>query len=572
MWMNRVQIASLAFLFWSAVVEVQNSQQTPTFRTRVAAVPLDVHVVDRNGKPVNDLKEADFTILENGVPQQISHFLVRRIFAEPDKAPLATPTSAEGRTDQLLASQTRRIFLIVLGSGRLQEPSQGLDALIHFVSRQLLPQDYAAVLAFNRATDFTADHEKLAKILERYKAKNDWLDTKIKFWRSSTAALFNQNIPGYIQTEIDAVFGPAARTSGTPVGSGDLGRIEGETRATAGKVFERDVRSKQQSKSAFALFDELLPELGFDEYIASTTQAMTDLEMILAGIDYLRRFEGEKHLMFVTEYGLYIPHEADGDLMLAKVANDARVAIDMIQTGGLEGSIAVMPGRALLKTWTRMQSIDNIPFLTGGQSSRTEYTRNGLDTINRTTLTGYLIAYYPSNPKLDGKYRRIEVKVNRPNVTVTFRHGYYASNEPVIEREALLALRRISAAGSYPGDIPDIGIRLDARVGGRATTGAREVTVDLLIDASRLSFAEEAGQHLATLDVAIYCSDNRERLLGELRRKATLKLSEETYQTSLQRGIPYSVSLPVNGTPRYVKAIVYDHKADLVGSRILKLK
>ncbi|MEX2662867.1 MAG: hypothetical protein WD227_13130 [Vicinamibacterales bacterium] len=47
------------------------------FRGRVALVPVDVRVLDRQGRPVADLRQADFTILEDGVPQTIGHFAVQ---------------------------------------------------------------------------------------------------------------------------------------------------------------------------------------------------------------------------------------------------------------------------------------------------------------------------------------------------------------------------------------------------------------------------------------------------------------------------------------------------------------
>ena len=37
-------------------------------------VTLDVRVVDRNGRPINGLKQSDFTILEDGAPQEITSF------------------------------------------------------------------------------------------------------------------------------------------------------------------------------------------------------------------------------------------------------------------------------------------------------------------------------------------------------------------------------------------------------------------------------------------------------------------------------------------------------------------
>jgi Ca-activated chloride channel family protein len=38
----------------------------------------------------------------------------------------------------------------------------------------------------------------------------------------------------------------------------------------------------------------------------------------------------------------------------------------------------------------------------------------------------YTVAYYPANQDFDGKWRRVEVRVNRPGVKVRTRAGYFA--------------------------------------------------------------------------------------------------------------------------------------------------
>jgi Rieske Fe-S protein len=71
-----------------------------------------------------------------------------------------------------MTSPNRRTFLILLGRGVLQEPSKGIDAMIHLVRDVAMPQDYIAVMAWNRATDFTTDRERLISILERFKKEH----------------------------------------------------------------------------------------------------------------------------------------------------------------------------------------------------------------------------------------------------------------------------------------------------------------------------------------------------------------------------------------------------------------
>src|SRR5438552_609411 len=109
----------------------QTPAQQPqvTYRTRTTLVPIDVRVIDRDGKPVTDLTQEDFTVYENNALQKISHFSAQALVPQQVSATdLKAGLSREA--DDELKPQTRRIFLIVLGRGRLQPPSKGVDAML----------------------------------------------------------------------------------------------------------------------------------------------------------------------------------------------------------------------------------------------------------------------------------------------------------------------------------------------------------------------------------------------------------------------------------------------------------
>ena len=79
---------------WRGVTLVAQ-QRPPVFRTGVVSIPVDVRVLDRDGKAVTDLTAADFTLLENGVPQEIRYFSAQALTAA---APDASVRRAASRT------------------------------------------------------------------------------------------------------------------------------------------------------------------------------------------------------------------------------------------------------------------------------------------------------------------------------------------------------------------------------------------------------------------------------------------------------------------------------------------
>ena len=574
-----------------------SAQQTPqpTFRTGVTIVPVDVRVLDRDGRPVTDLKQADFTVLEDGAPQEIRYFSARGL--APMAVPAETKPAVRTRGSSPLQEQSARIFLIVLGRGRLQYPSKGVDALIHFVRNRLLPQDQVAVLAFNRATDFTTDRARILDVLERYKRRHEDVEATFKHQTSGLAGVYGSLEPSAtLQRDIDAIFrGPQGQTARavTPVPLPERELAAAATRRAVADVARAEIVAGREQQTLGDTFDLMAGELiglPFDAFVSASVQAMQDMGNLYTGIEYLRYLEGEKHILFVTEQGFYAPR-LEADASLAARANHARVVIDTIQTGGLDGGPSpldtgslvpatvaprqmsppvVSPGYAAMDM-ERIQVLKSMSDLTGGLAATRQYAQPAVDRIDTATRFGYLLGYQPQDTRVDRRYRRITVRVNRPGVTVLFRHGYYADDVPLpIDRRAFLTSRRISAAGQYGSAIPDIRVTLTPTV--RRAQGSTEVNVVLNVDAGRIAFAGAGGRHVADLDLVVYVADDKERIIKESRHKVDLKLKDENYQRYLRDGIPFEVTMRAARPPKYVKVIVYDYAADLLGSAIVKLK
>ncbi len=588
----------------TAVSPVDAGGQAPqvpgTFRTHITLVPVDVRVLDRDGKPVADLTQDDFTILEDGVRQDIRHFS-RQHLAPEVPAPDDEPALSDIPTLDL-APQNHRTFLFVLGNGRLQEPSKGLDATIRFVRERLLPQDRIAVLAFNRATDFTTDHAKVGRVVERFKAEHERIQALLaqRFGALSDgtpalAAIYGtRDIPAEAQRLIDEVF----RGPGTPVSRQlppgavpDAGRIDDDARTAMRAMTDAGLRQREAPAGApdtptpaarsevEGAASEPVADVPFGTYVSNYVATMQDLQNLYAGIQYMRFLEGEKHLVYLCEQGLFLPRLED-DRSLAAVANDARVVIDTIQTGGLWGgpipsshrTPPPIPGPSFSHTFA-MGTLKTVSELTGGLSSIYKYADPALGRIDDTTMSGYLLGYYPSNAKWDGSYRKIVVKVARPGVTALFRHGYYGRAVLVpFDREAFLSYSRIASAVAYDGDVHDLEVSLKASFV-KGEGGAKPgMSVEVRIDLARVKFEEVGDRRVAVLDIAVFCSDAEDDLVGDLWRKMDLNLTEDTYRRLMKDGVTYTALVPVKSRPSHVKVVVYDRGADLVGTKAVTLQ
>jgi VWFA-related protein len=548
----------------------QQTPQVPTFRGAITLVPIDVRVIDKNtGKPVTDLKQGDFTIFEDGVRQEIRHFVLQDFAADIPEAgaPSITPDRgakpAVPQSPLSLTPQTNRTFLLVLGEGRLQaQPAQRLDAAIDFVRTRLLPRDRVAVFAYDRATDFTTNHEQAARLLERFRQENDAITGEIDFQMSGLAALYgSQELPDAVQDRIDRMFQDAGALPFENVGRAENGQTGARTR--------RDVRARREAGlDAVVAAGRVGPEVegagssgggaaggtswaAFDSFIADNAQTLRDRGNLYAAIAYMRQLEGEKHLVFISGPAMSFPRVEDyKDLAMA--ATDARVALDVISGGGKD----VLDDRLM-----RSLSED-----TGGVGSIAEYGRVALDRVDRATRTGYLLGYYPSNSTWNGVYRNIVVKVNRRDATVLFRRGYHGfAAIPTFDRREYFTRHRLEAAVSYPKDVKDIGVKLRASLA--VVNDQNVVNIDARIDPGHLYFMIRGGVYFGRVDIAVISMDEKQVLLGGTYKKmvAHLEYDKQTLALVRKDGIPYRAQIRVPSGTRYVRVVVYDYMTDLIG-------
>jgi VWFA-related protein len=588
---SRAILAGLAVMAAAAypAVFTQDPQparaQVPVFRSSVTLVPVDVRVTDKNGKPVTDLRQDEFTITEDGARQDIRHFSLQTLTAEPSGAePPAAETGLALREAAInLEPQVNRIFLIVLGRGKLQEPSRAIDALIGFVRQRLLPQDQVAVFAYNRATTFTRNHQQIARLLERFREMHEQVDFEIGLQMSGLAAIYGSRmIPRTLQAKIDQMFAGSGLLASQRVAPADAAasRVDKDALRQTDAQIQKEIEVARAAAAAAAgvpnltvwsdideIQTQMFADLPLEEFVSSTAQTLQDLGNLYGAIEYLRHFEGEKHIVFFTERGLILPR-LEEDEILASAANDARVAIDTVETGGIY--VGQPGGEAAEGRWSQtfaFATLRRVAELTGGVSSIAEPGTTAMSRIDEVTRAGYLLGYYPSNSNWNGAYRKVAVRVSRPGVNVYYRHGYYSRKElePFSRREFITA-DRIRAAASFRREIRDIRLRVDASLGKAQDAAGYEMSVAVNISAEKLAFTFVEGVHIGRISIAVFCFDEKGNAIGNSMQTADLKLKDENFQKILSAGIPYKVRFLVNPGVRRVRVVVYDFKADLIGS------
>ena len=371
----------------------------------------------------------------------------------------------------------------MLGRGSLELPFKGITAAIDFVRSRLMPQDFVAVMAYNRATEFTTDHEHVAKVLERFRDGHDSLETALPVTLGGLAGLYgNRRIPASMQTDIDRMFevdGAVMRQVPS-----DPAQLDAQMR--------RDLRREMDDIVDRASNSHLIKAARFDHFLAWIAPTMQDAGNVLAGIEYSRFIDGEKRLIFVTEEGFALPR-TENDLKIAAAASEARVAVDTIHTGGV---VAEPVDRSGLtdQMFRRMSSLSTMKILSDDSGDfrsstiRPEVAFARIDEVTRSPVQ--FSATIPSNPNKDGRFR------------ARFRRGQsagrhrpraprlLAADTPrAFDRKQVMTDTRMTMAMSHTQPIADLKMSLKVSPA-RTTEGGAAVAVSGTIDPARLGWMQ----------------------------------------------------------------------------------
>ena len=565
----------LALLTGGGAAQTPQMPSAPVFRGGTTLVPLDVRVLDKQGRPVTNLMPGDFAVIEDGAPQRIAHFERQNLAADA----AAATALLERRTSQTVetAPRTFRVFLIYLGRGDLSGPSRGIDGVIHLVRDLLLPQDRIAILAWNRATDFTADHASALAVLDRFKDANLKVERELFDHFSGLAGVYGDHrIPPSIQRDIDAVFQGANKA---PMRSA-IAELQSSRNSRSASA-KRTTSLTHQARTRSARRDASCSAWTWRPSSVTPSRRSRTKGTSTRASSYMRHLEGEKHLVWLTEYGLrrslLTPTELDRDL--ARRAADARVVMNIIRAGGAEYSHG-QPGAAESRRPVPVVGIQatnlllpaavsrTLADLTGGRSDANRFNGSqASDYIEQASRFQYLLGYSPTNTRWDGRFRRVVVTVNRPGAIVLVRSGYYAREEVgPLDRQSVVTFGRLAAAAGDAGEIPDLGLHATS-----AQAPSGPVTLQISFDVSRVAFKRMGGQNVASLEVGVFCLDKRQRPVGDLRQTLALSFTDDRLAEVRQTGIPVTLVVPATGPADSLKLVAYDYASDLTGSLNVKV-
>jgi len=429
-----------------------------------AEVPFDVVVRDKKGSVVTDLRASDFEVLEDGVPQQVHSF--RLVARENRNANPAAGDSASGNSVDTTSFKNRGAVSGNRLTGEL-EASPRLSA-VAIVFDRLSPD--ARARARQAALSYVGEKDDLVGvfltdlslvILQPYTDDMQLVRKAIENAGASNPSLYASN-----------------------------NRETREVREKLGEATEEVSRNPRNGGAQMAkkMLEMQLWNLERVEEFQRDQQGTATMLGLLKVAASLRQLPGRKAIILFSE-GLVIPPTVLNSFRaLINTANRNNVSVYTVDAAGLRVESKTEEARKEIVSRSNLRMIQDanneeskVPMSKGlernedllylnpdsglGQLANqtggfhitdTNDLKTRLQLVDDDLHTYYLMSYSPKNQNYDGSYRKIEVKVKRPGVTVQSRKGYFAINgvfsSPVLSYEvpALALLGNRERPDAFP--------------------------------------------------------------------------------------------------------------------------
>jgi hypothetical protein len=237
---------------------------------------------------------------------------------------------------------------------------------------------------------------------------------------------------------------------------------------------------------------------------------------------------------------------------------------------GLKGRIAGPElNRALeSETYQRFNeenTMERVALDTGGQFFRDNDLARALEMSIRDTSTYYLIGYYPTDKKWDGKFRKIQVKVSPSGIRLQHRSGYFAS-DPFDWRKG--GGEDNMAAEIKSGSLQATEVLFFARA--LPPHPKSDLKVEFLVDPRTILFETTSeNQRYCSLRFEVQSFTTDGKMVKAEVQTAEAPLKRETYDRVQKQGLPMSVEIKLAPGHYRLRLGVRDNRTGMFGTAAL---
>ena len=547
---------------------IQAQQAPVTFTSNTTLVIIDVTIKDKSGKIIEDLKKNDFVVTEDGKTQQVAVFDFQKLdidtappvpAAKPAAAKAATPAAAAGKpasisgaivqtaqpapsaakaaaavatkpgtAQPVIKYQDRRLVAMLFDMSTMAIPDQirVQKTAIDFIHNQLKPADLVSILTATTgplevAQDFTDDKDALEAAVKKFR------------------------------------IGEGSDLAGS-LGAGDTS----------------DDNTFSADQSEFDIFN--------------VDKKLTTIE---TSCKMLASFPEKKALMYFSSGITQSGTDNQAELLKAvNVCKKSNVAIDPIDARGMtasapggDASSASSSGKGLFTGGatagqgggrggaandTAQETLSTLAADTGGKLFAEDNDLTvGLEAARDDIGSYYILGYYSTNGKTDGKYRTVAVKLTRADAVsakMDYRHGYFAEKDfgkfTAADKDDQLQQALIL------GD-PITDLTLAAEVNYfRLARDRYFVPLSVKIPGSEIALAKSKGNAKTDLDFVGQLRDSKDQMRGQVADTITIQLGQSTLTELNNRTIAYDTGFTVPPGSYKLKFLTRENETGKMGT------
>jgi VWFA-related protein len=566
--------------FWPALLSAQ--QQDEVVRFRSDEVRLDVVVKDKKGRPIKDLKNTDFEVLEDGVPQKVESFrFVTREARAITSETKDNKTEPAGTTTTPGNRSTPTVTALVFDRLSPEARSLARKAGLAYAQEGMTNGGFTGVFGIDQSLrtvqNFTDDAQQIRDAVERV---------------TGTVISGYQSGAGKIRDNVERSAALDQQTSSSAAAASAAGAAQDSAGAAAAGA------ESGQASVAQKLLEMENQMLDHYERLERDQQGFATINSLLAVISPMQNLPGRKTIIFFSE-GLKMPPAVQVKFpSVINAANRANVSIYSIDAAGLRTESGTaeaakelnsLAGAAMATQGRGSDRGANGPYLRSlernedllrfdprsGLGSLSDQTGgflihdtndlvSGLRRIDDDMNGYYFLTYVPQNKEYDGRFRRISVKVARSNVEVQSRQGYYAVESagglPMLDYE----VPAIAAARNWKSGSKDSSLRSGALAYPSGKDGLTLILAETPIAAFKFAPSSDNKNYDTDFSIIALVRDEAERVVQKVSHHYALSGPIQNLDDAKKGNVLFYREAQLPAGKYHIQLIAYDALAGAV--------
>jgi VWFA-related protein len=482
----------------------------------------------KTGEVVKGLKASDFTVTEDKKPQKIVSFDYQNV---DDAAVLSESKTATGKAtiaDMLENNfaanpaqlKDHRLIVIFFDLSSMQDEDidRAVDAADNYVNKQMAPADLVALVSMSGGLsmdqDFTSDKPALLRGLAKYNGSDE---------------------TGFANGTTGSTDGTSDDTSSFSADDTEYNSLNTDRELLAIRAISKSLERVDQRKSML-YFSGGLTRNGIENQasLRAATNEAAKANMAIYSVD------------------------ARGLQALPPVGDASH--------GSLRGNSAYSGSAATAQLNANFASQETLSTLSTDTGGKAFFDSNdfgpAFQQVQHDTEAYYILGFRSTNQAHDGSYRHLTIKVNRSDVKIEYRPGYYAPadfhHQKTEDRELALTEQMRS-----PSPATDVAVYLQALYF-RENANLYFIPVSLIVPGSQIPFVKGGDKDKASLDILGQVRDAQGIAVGNVRE--TVKLALDESQQVQRKNIQYSTGFTLAPGRYHLKFIVRENQTGNMGS------